>query len=156
ATVSASEARGARRISRSVASTGRRDARAISAGAGSSSASGVWSSSVIARAPGGTGRKSVEGSRHSGLPSMEPVWFRRFDWMPADPMIHRLFGRSHRHRNDRYVDAALGFGTKLHVPVGQREQRVVLAEPHVAARMPLGTALAREHVAGEHGFAAEN
>src|SRR5690348_14563663 len=39
--------------------------------------------------------------------------------------------------------------------VGKREQGVILAEPDVAARVPLGAALAHDDVAGEHSLTAE-
>src|SRR5262249_2062412 len=81
----------------------------------------------------------------------------RADWMPADPnCVCRLFGRSLRHRLNRYENAAFRFGTELNVTVDEGEQRVVLAKADVLARMPLGAALARQNVAGQHLLAAEN
>jgi hypothetical protein len=41
-------------------------------------------------------------------------------------------------------------------PSAQREQRVVLGQADIGARMPLGAALARDDVAGDHALAAEN
>src|SRR5437588_12914942 len=38
-------------------------------------------------------------------------------WVPADPEIHRLFGRSLRHRKDGYISAAFGFGIERHATV---------------------------------------
>src|SRR5689334_10570909 len=112
----ASSARGARKTRRSVSNTGVRISRGLSAVG--------LSSNAIARAP-----ESEEGSRHPVSPHMEPVWFRRFDWMPADlGMVCRLFGRSRRHRQYRHVDAAFGFGAVLDLAVDQREQCVVLAQ----------------------------
>src|ERR1700722_5978113 len=87
---------------------------------------------------------------------MEPLWVRRFDWMPADlDVICGLFGCGLRHRLHRYVNPASALGAELDASVHQREQRVVLAEADIAARMPLGAALARQDVAGYHAFAAE-
>jgi hypothetical protein len=55
--------------------------------------------------------------RGAGVPSplMEPRKVRRFDWVPADLgfQVRLLFGRSFRHRVNRYKDAALGFGAEL-------------------------------------------
>ena len=70
-------------------------------------------------------------------------------------MIHRLFGRSLRHRNDRYERAAFGFGTELNTTIDLCEQRVILAHPDVLPGMPLGAALARKDVAGDDMLAAE-
>src|SRR5580704_11279586 len=66
-----------------------------------------------------------------------------------------LLGRSLRHRNDRYVDAAFCFGTELNLSISQREQRMILAETHILAGMPLGAALAREDIAGHDRLPAE-
>ena len=71
-------------------------------------------------------------------------------------LIHRLFGCSLRHRANRYEDAAFGFGAELDLAVDEREQRVVLAQADIGAGVPLGAALARDDVAGEHVLAAEN
>ena len=78
--------------------------------------------------------------------------------IPADlDMVGRLFGSSlRRHRHHRHVDAAFGFGAELDVTIHQGEQGVIPAQADIAARMPLGAALARQNVAGDHGFAAEN
>src|SRR5437667_7336329 len=140
ASVSASASDGARRTSRAVSSTGRLRSRTIS---------GVGSSNVMARAP-----KALRGA---GIPS--PL-----NWNPSGSagstgcrrtkMSRRLFGRSLRHRLYRYEDAAFGFGTELDATIGQREQRVVLAQADILARMPLGTALAGDDIAGQHRLAA--
>src|SRR4029453_10856061 len=76
--------------------------------------------------------------------------------MPADPLRSTvLLGRSLRHRNDRYVDAAFGFGVERETSVAECEKRVILADSDIAAGVPLGAALARDDIAGEDGFAAE-
>src|SRR5690606_5786259 len=46
-------------------------------------------------------------------------------------------------------------GREGHSAVDQREDRVILAQAHTRARMPLGAALADDDVAGDDGFAAE-
>src|SRR6202521_5487859 len=148
----ASPARGARRSNRSVARTAvlawREDSR------------GSNSSDVMTRAPGlrsRSRRKSEKGSRHPVSPCMEPLWVRRFDWIPADlDMVGRLFGCGRRHRDYRHEEAAFGFGAELHMTVHQREQGVIPPQADIAAGMPLGAALARQDVAGHDGFAAEN
>src|SRR4051794_36259821 len=71
-------------------------------------------------------------------------------------MIRRLFGRSLRQRDNRDEHAAFGFGLELDATVTQCEQRMILAKPDIAAGVPLGAALARDDVAGDHGLTAEN
>jgi hypothetical protein len=89
---------------------------------------------------------------------MEPLWVRRFDWIPADlDMVGRLFGSGLRHHGDyRHVDAAFGLGAELDVTVYEGEQGVISAQADIASGMPLGAALARQDVAGHDGFTAEN
>src|ERR1700730_8797393 len=148
----ASSGRGARSTSRSVCRTAMLPSR--------TDAWGLVSSDVITRAPGCDceSRKSEKGSRQSGLPLMEPTWVRRFDWIPADlDMVGRLFGCGLRHhRHHRHVDAAFGFGAELDVTVHEGEQGVIPAQPDIAARMPLGAALARQNVARDDALTAEN
>src|SRR5262245_4352261 len=139
----ASSDRGARRVSRSVSRTGMRRCRELSVA--------LKSSNVIARAP-----RNDEGSRHPVSPH-GTLWVRRFDGCRRTGYsIRRLFGRSLRHREHRYENAALGFGTELDATVDQREQRVVLGQADIGAGMPFGAALPRNDVAGEHLLAAEN
>src|SRR5439155_405030 len=105
----------------------------------------------------GTG--SLKAPRGAGIPS--PL-----DWNPSGSagstgcrrtkMSRRLFGRSLRHRLHRHEDPAFGFGTELDAAGGQCEQRVVLAQADILARMPFGAALAGDDVAGQYRFAAEN
>src|SRR6266699_2369568 len=147
----ASSRRSARSTSRSVLRTGVLPSRNASRGQGSSK--------LMARAPRrgcGPTAKALRGSRHPVSPSMEPLWVRRFDWIPADLMIRRLFGCGLRHRHHRHEDAAFGFGAVLDPSVDEGEEGVVPAEPDVVPRMPLGAALARQDVAGKHALAAEN
>ena len=61
---------------------------------------------------------------------MEPCGLRRFDRCRQTQYGSTvLFCRSLRHRENRYEDAAFGFGTELDATVDQREQRVILAKP---------------------------
>src|SRR5215468_10194326 len=133
----------ARRRNRVVSSVGGLPASRVSAGR--------RSSNVIARAPS----KLMRGA---GIPSplMEPVGPAGSTDAGGPYEVHRLLGRTLRHRIDRYVDATLGFGTELDFAVGEREQGVVLAEADILPRVPLGAPLARQDVASEHLFAAEN
>ena len=95
--------------------------------------------------------KAEEGSRHPGLPlhrnpcgSAGSTGCRRTSiWSTVYSAAASVIGTY------RYVDAAFGFGAELDVTVDQREQRVVLAQADIAARMPLGAALARDDVAGD-------
>ena len=67
-----------------------------------------------------------------------------------------LLGRGLTHWTYRYEYAAFGFGTKLDFAVDQGKERVVFADPDIAARVPFGAALASDDVTGQHLFAAEN
>src|SRR5215468_3871776 len=103
----------------------------------------------------------LETKRGAGDPSpplMEPSWVRRFDQVAGRPRIMSaaLFGRCLRHRLNRYEYAALGFGAELDVAGDEREEGVILPHSDVTAGMPLGSALARDDVAGEHCFATES
>src|SRR2546423_7633812 len=69
--------------------------------------------------------------------------------------IHRLFGRSLRHRKDGYVGAAFGFGIERHATIDLGEQSVVFADTDIVAGVPLGAALAHQNVAATAGLAAE-
>src|SRR5215831_3817242 len=143
AIVFASSKHGARRMSRSVARTGRLLSRKLS--------DALRSSNVIARAP-----QNREGSRHPVSPRGTRVG-PPVRWVPADLMKSTvLLSRSLRHRQNRYEHPALGFGTELDATVDQREQAMVLGQAYIGARVPLGAALARDDVAGEHVLAAEN
>src|SRR6516165_3514332 len=70
-------------------------------------------------------------------------------------MVHRLLGRSLRHRYNRYEGAAFGFGVVLDATVDQCEQRMILADADILSRMPLGAALAHDNVAGKTALAAK-
>jgi hypothetical protein len=59
-------------------------------------------------------------------------------------------------RENRYDDAALGLGVKFDVTVDQGEQSMVSAQADVCAWMPFRATLARDYVAGNHLFAAED
>src|SRR5260370_19047702 len=102
---------------------------------------------------------SSKAKRGAGIPSplLVPVWVRRFDGSRQISMKSTvLLGRSLRHRQNRYEHPALGFGTELDATVGQREQGMVFAQAYIGARVPLGPALARNDLAGDHLLAAEN
>src|SRR5215471_469906 len=141
---SMSSRRGARSTSRSVSRTGILASRRVSAGMGSSS--------VMTRAPLVQKRRGEPASR---LPSWNPIGSAGSMGAGGRTLFRRLLCRSLRHRDHRYVGAALGFGLELHFSIGQCEQRVILAYAHVLAGVPLGAALARKDIAGEHHLAAE-
>ena len=56
---------------------------------------------------------------------------------------------------DNVHNLAIATHTELHGAVSEGEQRVVLAETHVLARVEVGAALAHDDVASYHSFAAE-
>src|SRR3984893_6914502 len=70
-------------------------------------------------------------------------------------MVHRLFGRSLRHRNNGYASAYFWFGAVLDATVDECEQRMILADSNILARVPLGAALAHDNVAGKTMLAAK-
>src|SRR5262245_33666660 len=141
ATALASPSRGARRTSRAVSRTGillsRNDSEGIS-------------SNVMARAP----LKSLRGRRYPSPPLRArlgpPV--RTDTGGPYGSTV--LLGRRLRCRKYRNEHAAFGFGIELDATVGESEQRVIRADPDIAAGVPLGAALARENIAGQDDFAA--
>src|SRR4051794_40079350 len=69
-------------------------------------------------------------------------------------MVHRLLGRSFRHREYRYEGAAACFCTKLDFAFDLGEQGVVGAHADIKAGMPGGAALTRDDVTGNHMLAA--
>ncbi|CUX35255.1 hypothetical protein AGR5A_Cc70242 [Agrobacterium genomosp. 5 str. CFBP 6626] len=60
-----------------------------------------------------------------------------------------------RFRSHGYEHAAVGLRAEVHVTCGQCENRVVLADADIGARMPLRAALTQNNVAWNDGFAAE-
>lgn len=60
-----------------------------------------------------------------------------------------------RFRGHGYEYAAVGLRTEVHVTCGQCENRVVLADANIGARMPLRAALTQNNVAWNDSFAAE-
>src|SRR5215470_17451235 len=70
-------------------------------------------------------------------------------------MIHQLFGRSLHHRYDGDVGAAPGFGAVRHATVNQCKQRVISAQADVLARVPFGSVLSHDDIAGTTRLAAE-
>ena len=65
-----------------------------------------------------------------------------------------LLGRNLRHRYNRHVGAAFGFGSELNPSVYESEQCVILATTNIATGVPFGAALACKDIAGEHDLAA--
>src|SRR5450755_160734 len=97
-------------------------------------------------------RRNKKGNRFSRLP-LEPSGAPPVQQDPADSSIHRLLGRSLRHRNNRYESAAVGFCTKLDMTFDLGEQSMVSAHADIKAGMPGGAALTRDDVAGDHVLA---
>src|SRR5712671_7172592 len=114
----------------------------------------IWgrSSTVMA---GSSGLEKQEGKPARRLPLSEPPGSTGSTGVPADlGMIHRLFGRR-LHRYDGDVGAALSLGTVRHAPIDQRKQRVIPAQANVFARMPFGSMLPHNDIAGTTRLAAE-
>src|SRR6478752_3949790 len=89
------------------------------------------------------------------FPLQNPIWVCRVNRNRRTKLcVHLLFGGL-RHRNNRDVDAALGFGTERNMTLGQCEESVIRAHADIGAGMPLGSALAYDDIAGKHGFAAK-
>ena len=102
--------------------------------------------------------KSGEGEPVTRLPLSEPIEPRRFDWNDRRTLefVHRLLGRSLRHRKYRYDFAAFGFGVELNLSIDEREQSVIFAEADIIAGVPFGAALTCNDVAGENALAAKH
>src|SRR5260370_5340140 len=116
--------------------------------------------SIWARSSNVIGRSLMlsKSKRGAGSPS-PPTWNLqvpsvRLACRRTLSMIHRLFGRR-LHRYDGDVGAALGFGAVRHATVDQRKQRVIPAQADVFARMPFGSVLPHDDIAGTTGLAAE-
>src|SRR5712671_4151931 len=144
ATRFASSKRGVRSTSRAVSRTAIPPTRRVS----------IWgrSSNVMV---GSSGLEKQEGKPARRLPLLEPLGSTGSTGVPADlGMIHRLFGRRlHRYNGD--VGAALSLGTVRHAPIDQRKQRVIPAQANVFARMPFGSMLPHNDIAGTTRLAAE-
>src|ERR1041385_5763342 len=69
-------------------------------------------------------------------------------------LVHRLLGRSFRHREYRYEGAAACFRTKLDLAFDLGEQGMVGAHADIKAGMPGGAALTRDDVTGNHVLTA--
>src|SRR3954451_24668243 len=69
-------------------------------------------------------------------------------------MVHRLLGRSFRHREYRSEGPAPCFRTKLDFAFDLGEQGVIGAHADIKAGMPGGAALTRDDVTGNHVLAA--
>src|SRR6478735_804697 len=65
-------------------------------------------------------------------------------------LYRRIHGRSHGHEG-----TALVTGLERDSAVAKGKEGMVLAHAHAFARIELGTALAHDHIAARHGFAAE-
>src|SRR5256885_6189662 len=148
ATAFASPNCGARKTSRCVSRTANNLSRSVVGG----SVSRHVMTGLLSKHRGGAGIPSPPRSWNPFRSSKYPPGH----WVPADLGIHRLFGRSLRHRKNGYVGAAFGFGIERHATSDLGEQGVVLADTDILAGMPLGTALARDNVAGETGLAAKH
>src|SRR5215208_4706548 len=117
----------------------RKTSRCVSRTASNLSASrvgGKVARHVMARAP----LKAPRGSRHPVSPSdfetrVLVSRIRRGIGCRRIMKIHRLFGRSLRHRKDGYVGAAFGFGIERHATIDLCEQGVVLADTDIVARV---------------------
>ena len=70
------------------------------------------------------------GSRSPVSPSQSPLSPAGLTEMTGRPriLVYLLLGRGLRHRYDRHVGAAFGFGSELNLSVDEREQRVILAD----------------------------
>src|SRR5438876_1015923 len=99
--------------------------------------------------------KKRRGKPASRLPSWNPIGSAGSMDAGGRTNFRRLVCHGLRHRDHGYVGAAFGLGLELDSPVGQCEQRVILADAHVLAGVPFGAALARKDIAGEHRLAAE-
>src|ERR1700732_1642672 len=69
-------------------------------------------------------------------------------------LVHRLLGRSFRHRDHRHEGAAIGFCTKLNSTLDLGKQSMVSAHADIKAGVPGGAEMPRVDVAGNHVFAA--
>src|SRR3954447_23044936 len=125
ATDLASSSCGARKASRFVSRTGIQPSRKLSLG--------IDSRRVMTRAPVAA-RDCAEKRRGGAGPPASPSWslLRAPAGLefgePADlDFVHRLLGRSLRHRKYGYEFAAFIFGSELNLSIDQREQRVILA-----------------------------
>jgi len=59
------------------------------------------------------------------------------------------------HRGHRYVDASLGFGREVHIPIAYSENRVVFAHANAFARMPFGATLTKNDISRDHALTSE-
>src|SRR5689334_16378323 len=75
-------------------------------------------------------------------------------WRRRRSVTRRLVGFG-RDRDHMHLLARLAEARELHLPVDEREQRVVLAAADVQARMHDGATLANEDHARSHGFTTE-
>src|SRR5438045_923419 len=141
ATAFASPNCGARKISRCVSRTANNLSRSVVGGR----VSRHVMTGLLSKHRGGAGIPSPPRSWNPFRSSKDPPG----QWVPADLEIHRLFGRSLRHRKDGYVGAAFGFGVERDATGNLGEEGVVLADTDIVARMPLGAALAHDNIAGE-------
>src|SRR5215475_5810210 len=64
-----------------------------------------------------------------------------------------LYRRIHGHHG--HEGTALVTGLERDLAVAERKEGMVLAHAHAFARIELGAALAHDHIAARHGFAAE-
>src|SRR5882724_583869 len=144
---------GRRSTSRSVSRTQRLGSCNIGVGI-SCSISGSWRS--LLDYPACSLRDTRNKKGEAGFPP--PLWslyeLRRFNRTRRTQLVHRLLGRSFRHRNNRYEGAAIGFCAKLNSTLDLGKQSMVSAHADIKAGVPGGAALTRDDVAGNHVFAA--
>src|SRR4051812_29069083 len=137
----------------------RRTSRWVSRTASNLSRSVGWGS-VSRQVIAGLLVKSTEGEPASRLPlgpwnPFQVIQVSAGALGAGGPWVHRLFGRSLRHRKDGYVGAAFGFGIERDATIDLGEEGVVLADSDILAGVPLGAALARDNVAGQTGLPAK-
>src|SRR5207247_7074562 len=95
------------------------------------------------------------GGRLSRLP-LEPSRALPVHQDPADSFhVHRLFGRSFRHRLYRHEPAAVAFVAKLDTTFDLCEPVMISPHADIKAGMPGRAALPRNDVAGNHVLAAK-
>src|SRR5689334_3092628 len=89
-------------------------------------------------------------------PPWSPSRLRRFiRTRRTQTLVHRLFGRSIRHRAYRNERAAIAFGVKLDMAFDLGKESMIGTHADIEAGMPGGAALTRDDVAGNHMLATK-
>src|SRR5579859_1113506 len=111
---------------------------------------------ILVAKPASAFAQPAQQKREAGFPP--PLWslfeLHRFNRTRRTQLVHRLLGRSFRHRNHRHEGAATRFRTKLDMTLDLGEQSMVSAHADIKAGVPRGAALTRDDVAGSHMLAA--